>query len=173
VGFSTTFQDQTAVLQRIIKALSMLNVRAVVTLGPALHGEDLPWASNVFVCSSAPHNQLLQRAAAVVTHAGHGTVIRALAAGVPLLCMPMGRDQNDNAARVVARGAGLRLSPRASVKVIRDAVLELLECERFSQSALKLSKRISKEAPGSSAVQILEEVATAHDPSHVHGPSGC
>src|SRR5207248_8948080 len=65
----------------------------------------LPRAANVHVCASAPHSELLKQAAVVVTHAGHGTVIRALAAGVPLVCMPMGRDQNENAARVVFRGA--------------------------------------------------------------------
>ena len=42
-------------------------------------------------------------AAAVVTHAGHGTIMRALAHGIPLLCLPMGRDQDDNAARVFAQ----------------------------------------------------------------------
>ena len=40
-----------------------------------------------------------------------GTVTRALAAGVPLVCMPMGRDQPDVAARVIHAGAGLRLRP--------------------------------------------------------------
>jgi UDP:flavonoid glycosyltransferase YjiC (YdhE family) len=161
VGFSTKLQGQTPVLQRIIEALSMLNVRAVVTLGPTLPGEDLPWASNVFVCSSAPHNLLLQRAAAVVTHAGQGTVVRALAAGVPLLCMPMRRDQNGNSVRVVACGAGLRLSPIASVKLIRNAILELLEDGKYWKNAQKLSKRIFEDARSSSAVKILEEVAAA------------
>jgi UDP:flavonoid glycosyltransferase YjiC (YdhE family) len=76
VGFSTAFQNQAEVLGRIIEALSTLRVRAVVTLGPALNITDLAAAPNVFVCRSAPHNQLLPQSPAVVTHAGHGTVIR-------------------------------------------------------------------------------------------------
>jgi len=72
VGFSTAFQNQAEVLGRIIEALSTLRVRAVVTLGPALNITDLAAAPNVFVCRSAPHNQLLPQSPAVVTHAGHG-----------------------------------------------------------------------------------------------------
>jgi UDP:flavonoid glycosyltransferase YjiC (YdhE family) len=36
-------------------------------------------------------------------------VIKALAAGVPLVCLPMGRDQEDTAARVTLSGSGVRL----------------------------------------------------------------
>src|SRR5262249_2059565 len=114
VGFSSTFQNQVGPLGRVIEALRELDVRAVVTTGPAIDAAGLPAADNVHVCASAPHGELLKEAAAVVTHAGHGTVIRALAAGVPLVCLPMGRDQNDNAARVVFHGAGVRVSPAAS-----------------------------------------------------------
>ncbi|MGH3204263.1 MAG: hypothetical protein ACRDP5_19760 [Streptosporangiaceae bacterium] len=39
--------------------------------------------------------------------AEYGTVIKALAAGVPLVVAPLGRDQPDNAARVIHAGAGL------------------------------------------------------------------
>src|SRR6266545_2165701 len=104
----------------------------------------------LFFRLSAPHNQLLPDAAAVVTHAGHGTVIRSLAAGAPLLCMPMGRDQNDNAARVVARGAGLRLSPKSSIKSIRNGVLEILESPRYREKAREMVKMIAKDASNSS-----------------------
>ena len=107
VGFSTTFQNQIGVLRTVIEALRGLDVRAVVTAGPAIDLASLPVAPNVYVCASAPHSAILKQASAVVTHAGHGTVIRALAAGVPLVCMPMGRDQNDTAARVVYHGAGV------------------------------------------------------------------
>ena len=52
---------------------------------------------------------LLAEASVVVTHAGHGTVLKTLAAGVPLVCMPMGRDQKDNTVRVLRLGAGVRI----------------------------------------------------------------
>jgi MGT family glycosyltransferase len=162
VGFSTTFQNQVEVLRRVIAALGALPVRAVVTIGPALGAEAFPAPPNVYVCASAPHSEILRHASVTVTHAGHGTVMRALAAGVPLLCMPMGRDQNDNAARVVARGAGLRLKPSAKIAAIRAAVRTLLGSPRYGENARALGRQIADDARRSQAIAILEEVAAVH-----------
>ena len=159
VGFSTTFQNQAEVLSNVIRALGGLDVRAVVTTGPAIDVDSLETAENVHVCRTAPHNQLLKEASAVITHCGHGTVIRALAAGVPVVCMPMGRDQNDNAARVTARGAGVRVSPKASATAIRKAVVKVLGNESYLNAARPLGERILKDARQSLAAEILEEIA--------------
>jgi MGT family glycosyltransferase len=159
VGFSTTFQNQSGVLRRVIEALSNRDYRVVVTAGPSVDVGSLPAAANVHVCASAPHSQLLREATAVVTHAGHGTVIRALAAGVPLLCIPMGRDQNDNAARVVHHGAGLRLSLSAAPRRIQKAVRTLVEQPDYRHRARALGERIAQDARYSRAVPLLEEVA--------------
>ena len=106
VSFSTTFQNQGALVQRTLDAVSGLpGVRALVTLGPALDGTDLRAPANAVLRRSAPHGAVLPGAAAAVTHAGHGTVLRALAQGVPLLCIPMGRDQDDCETIDAARGA--------------------------------------------------------------------
>jgi len=60
-----------------------------------------------------PHGAILPHAAAVVTHGGHSTIMAALADGVPLVRMPMGRDQNANAERIAALGAGRAISSDA------------------------------------------------------------
>jgi MGT family glycosyltransferase len=159
VGFSTTFQNQAAALARVIDALRDLPVRAVVTTGPAIDAAALPSAANVHVCASAPHSVLLQDASAAITHCGHGTVIRALAAGVPLLCMPMGRDQNDNAARVVHAGAGVRLAPTAAADSIRASVQQLLATPRYRDAARRLGEIIVADSRKGIAVAELERVA--------------
>ena len=56
-----------------------------------------------------PHGEVLPHASLVVTHAGMGTVMSALSHGVPLLCLPLGRDQFFNAAMVERLGAGRAL----------------------------------------------------------------
>jgi MGT family glycosyltransferase len=159
VGFSTTFQDQAGVLSRVIIALAELDVRAVVTTGPAVDIAALPSAENVQVCRSAPHSQILPRAAAVISHCGHGTVIRALAAGVPLVCMPMGRDQNDNAVRVTARGAGVRIGPKVSPRAVRKAVTRVLKDPSYRAAAERLGRRIAEDARNSPVAEMLEELA--------------
>jgi MGT family glycosyltransferase len=159
VGFSTTFQNQVEVLRRIITALAAMPLRAIVTIGPGLGGQAFAAPPNVHVCASAPHGEILRHASATITHAGHGTVMRALAAGVPLVCMPMGRDQNDNAARVVARGAGVRLKPNAKVDAIQVAVRTLLDSPTYRANAQALGQQIFDDARQSPAISILEEVA--------------
>src|SRR5204862_434107 len=74
---------------------------------------ELRLPANVVAVGSAPHRAVLPSARLVVAHGGHGTTMKALACGVPLLTVPLGRDQADIAARVVEAGAGLRLSPSA------------------------------------------------------------
>src|SRR5690606_8028370 len=110
VSFSSTFQRQEPTLRRVVEALGRLPVRGLVSTGPALasrHGRGLVLGhvpAIVTVVESVSHAAVLPRAPAVGTHAGNGTVMRAWAAGVPLVCLPMGRDQNDNAAKVAFRG---------------------------------------------------------------------
>ncbi|HYR07476.1 MAG TPA: glycosyltransferase [Longimicrobium sp.] len=162
-SLSSTFQNQRDVLQRIIAALGTLPVRGLVTLGPAMAGERFDVPANVVAVASAPHARVFPHAAAIVTHAGHGTVMRALAHGVPLLCLPMGRDQDDNAARVFARGAGLRLRPSAAPPRIAAALRRLLDEPGFRASAERLGRIIRDDVATDRAVMELEAVGINHE----------
>jgi UDP:flavonoid glycosyltransferase YjiC (YdhE family) len=157
-SLSSTFQDQRGALRRIIAALGSLEVRGLVTLGPAMEGERFELPDNVVAVASAPHARVFPHAAAVVTHAGHGTVMRALVHGLPLLCLPMGRDQDDNAARVVARGAGVRLRPSAPAPRIAAALRRLLDEPAFREQAARLGRIIADDAAADRAVEELEAV---------------
>ena len=161
VGFSSTYQQQGPLLQRVVDALASLPIHAVVTLGQMLDDNEVTSNGNVVVVRSAPHRQILEHADLVVTHCGHGTTLKSLAAGVPMVCIPMGRDQNDTAARVVHHGAGVRLSPKASVRQIRDAVTEVLQHDRFRQSAGRLASAIEHERKSADIVAELEALAAS------------
>lgn len=58
------------------------------------------------------HEAVLERAACVVCHGGLGITQKALAAEVPVVVVPFGRDQLETARRVEFAQAGVRLSPR-------------------------------------------------------------
>jgi MGT family glycosyltransferase len=159
VGLSTTNQGQGKLLQRVADALGQLPVRGLVTTGPSVDPATLRAPANVVVLRSAPHAQVFREADAVVTHAGHGTVIRALASGLPLVCIPMGRDQPDIAARVVHRGAGLRLSPGASPAKLRTAIQRVVTEPHFREAAQRLAAAIALETESDSGVEELESLA--------------
>jgi MGT family glycosyltransferase len=163
VGLSSThMKGQRELLQRIAAALAGLPVRGVVTTGPAVDPDDIPATDRVSVRRSGPHAELFRQAALAITHAGHGTVIKALAAGVPVLGVPLGRDQADNMARVRARGAGLVLRPSASSDSIAASVQRLLADASFGECAQRLGSAIRAEVQTSRLIPTIEEVAGGH-----------
>jgi MGT family glycosyltransferase len=159
VALSSTFQDQAGCLQRIVDALAGLPVRAVVTTGPALDPAALAPAPNVSIVESAPHSQVLAEAAAVVTHGGHGTVVKSLAAGVPLVVMHHGRDQADNAVRVTARGAGVAVKRSADAGTIAAAVRRLLDDPSYRAGAARLGDALRRDAGSGELIVELEGAA--------------
>lgn len=159
VGFSSTFQDQGRVMRNVVQALAGLRVRALVTLGEMLPAHEVQSTGSVVVLRSAPHREVLPHAALLITHCGHGTTLKALAAGVPMLCLPMGRDQDDTAARVVHAGAGIRLKPQACPRAIARGVERLLNDASFRQGAGRLSAAIADEQRRTDVVAELEKVA--------------
>jgi MGT family glycosyltransferase len=156
VGFSTTFQNHAGVMQKVIDALEPLPVRVLVTLGGSIQADALRAAENCVLVESAPHSEVMREASLVVTHGGHGTVMQALAARVPMLVIPHGRDQADNAIRVTERGAGLSLAPDASVEAIRAACLRLLGEDSFRVAAKTLGDRVAADAANTTVVEELE-----------------
>ncbi|MXO59367.1 glycosyltransferase [Altererythrobacter salegens] len=159
VGFSTTFQNHISVLQRVIDALASFPVRVLVTLGPTIAAEELTPAPNTRLVASAPHGAVMKEATLVVTHGGHGTVARALLHKLPMLVIPHGRDQDGNAARVAAHGAGLMLPPAAETGEIAAAIDCLLGDPEFAASAAILGTAVAREALESDVVAQLEALA--------------
>lgn len=69
---------------------------------------------------------MLPEVALVICHAGMWTVMTALRHGIPLVCVPAGRDQDNNAQRVAALGAGRVLAADAGTGELREAVADVL-----------------------------------------------
>jgi MGT family glycosyltransferase len=156
VAMSSTPQDQVDCLQRVVDALSALPVRGIVTTGPAVDPKTLRPSNNVVVVDCAPHSEVLKHASVVVTHGGHGTVSRSLAADVPLVVMPQGRDQADNAARVESRGAGATIKSDASPTAIGAAVRRVLEQPSYAAAAKRLGDSIRADAESDMLIRELE-----------------
>lgn len=164
ISMSSTFMRQERALRRCIDAVSPMPVRALVTLGPTLDPAAFPGAENVVVVQSAPHHEVFGQADAVVTHAGMGTVARALANGLPLVCAPMGRDQDDIAARVQWHGAGLRVGRTTSAAKIQTAIRQVLDDPSFREAAERLQSAIQADVAADRAVAELEALTVMTHP---------
>ncbi|WP_454644936.1 glycosyltransferase [Bradyrhizobium liaoningense] len=161
IACSTGAQGQRDLFQRVVNAMGMLEIDAIATTGPNLKVSDLRAPQNVQLISGAPHDLIMKDVSAVVSQGGHGTVTRSLLNGLPQLVLPMGRDQAANAARVEARGAGLRLPPTASEMEIAAAVDRLITEPRFTTTARFLGEAIKVDIDRSCLVDEMETIAAA------------
>ncbi len=158
VTTSSYFQDPRAMLENACAAVRGIRARAVVTTG-AIDPATVTKDEAVFAARSLPHDQIMKQADAVITHCGLGTVHRALSFGVPLLCQPIGRDQPDVAARVVAAGAGLRLGPKAPPRRVASALNRLLTDRTYRDNAARVGARLHADAEQPAFVTELESLA--------------
>ena len=159
VSLSSTVMRQEDLLQRAADALGRLPVRALMTTGPAVDPAVIRAPQNVAVRRWARHADVLPYCSAVVTHGGHGTVIKALAAAVPLVIVPLGRDQPDNAARVIHAGAGLRVRKTADTVTLQRAIARLLDDHRYRDAARRVAEILAAERDDQLVVDELERAA--------------
>jgi UDP:flavonoid glycosyltransferase YjiC (YdhE family) len=157
VGLSTLAQGQEDLMRRCVAAVGSLEVRALVTLGPSLDPAGFgARPANVRLERFVPHSAVLPHAAAMVSQCGLGTVSKALNHGVPLVCVPLVGDQPANAARVAARGAGLRLPADASAESIAAAIGRVLAEPSFRANAARLGAAMAAEGPA--AARAADEI---------------
>jgi MGT family glycosyltransferase len=139
---------ETELLERILRALAGLPVRGFVTIGDYIDRGRLEPPDNVTLSGYVRHAAVLPHADLLVTHAGLGSVVAALAHGVPMVCLPLAREQPDNARAVVRIGAGRALDPGAAVAELSDAV----EQELHRADPVRIEPRPRR------ALELLESV---------------
>lgn len=161
ISFGTTFQNQTAAMARCLRALAPLAVDVIATTGPAVDPDALPRPANARVLAWADHDRVVPQCSLVICHGGHGTLVRPLRHGVPVLCLPMGRDHPENGRRLVEHGAGLTAPASASPHRLRRLVRRLLDDVGYARAADRLGRRMLAEQPHERAagVAALEGLA--------------
>jgi UDP:flavonoid glycosyltransferase YjiC (YdhE family) len=121
---------------------------------------------NVRVARYLPQSYVLDAAAAVISHAGYGTLMGALRRGLPMVCLPMpAADNLRNASRMSALGAGL-VVPRAELSpaTIRQALRRVLTEPRFRQAAGRIAAAITALPPPEHGALLLERLARSREP---------
>jgi len=157
VGLSTSYMDQQALLQKLCDVLAQLPVEALVTTGPAISPDSLTRGPNTTVTQFIAHDRILPAARLLVTHAGHGTVAAGLTYGVPMLCIPMGRDQPMVAQKVVDNGLGATIGPDASREQLRAAISALIMDGETRQRSEAFAVLIRAHAGMETAIRIAED----------------
>lgn len=161
VSISSQLQDDLPLAEAALVALADKPVRVVLTVGPDHEPEEVSLRpANAHVEQLVPHSAVLKRGVLLVSHAGHGSVMKALWEGKPMVLVPWGRDQPGVAARahalgvaeVVARGDGSEVTLAAAI----DRVLASSE---MHEAATSHATRLQTTDPPGTAATLLESLA--------------
>lgn len=123
-------------LSRIARACRQAGAQVLVSHAGSLSDDRARAIPADWTRSFVPQQAVLERADLCITHAGLNTALECLAAGVPMLALPLTHDQPGVAARIARCGAGLRLHPwQRGTARIADAVRTLLADPRYRRTA--------------------------------------
>ncbi|MBO9533794.1 MAG: hypothetical protein J7513_12565 [Solirubrobacteraceae bacterium] len=156
------YPGQERTLQRLLDAVAPLDLDAIVTTGRSIDPAALRVPPNAEVHRYVDHDALLPTVDLVVGHGGHGTAMRALAHGLPLLVVPgfSLTDQPYVGQRVAAAGAGRSVKKSAGVEELRAAIASLAAPGAHRDAARRLGAEFEALDPAGAAVRVLERVAT-------------
>jgi MGT family glycosyltransferase len=153
--------------ERIARAARRLDVQLLVAHCGGLDAAQeraLERAGATWVCAFAPQRAVLERADAVVSHAGVNTVLDAIAARTPILALPIAFDHPGMAARMLHAGVGLSASYRfATSSAIERKVRRLLDEPGFAPRLDALSGAVLR-AGGTARAADIVEAALRHTP---------
>ena len=158
VAPSTSQDPRQQMLRAALEGLAGEPVRVLASTNRRLPPEALPVPPNAKLVDWISYAKTMRRCAAVVCHAGHGTVTRALACGVPVVACPEAGDMAENAARVRWAGVGVSLARRfVTPRGIRLAVRRLLDDPGYAERARRLGEWADRHDGAAIASDALEQ----------------
>jgi UDP:flavonoid glycosyltransferase YjiC (YdhE family) len=145
VTFGTLYGEPELLRATVLGAASVA-AEVIVTVGRRMDPKEVgALPRNVHVHQFVAQEEILGRVSAVVCHAGSGSLLGALAAGLPVVMIPQGADQFWNADACVEAGAGLSLDvDSVCPETVSAAVRTVLEEERFGERAGGLAAEIEQ-----------------------------
>jgi UDP:flavonoid glycosyltransferase YjiC (YdhE family) len=160
VAPSTSQDPQHRLLLAALRGLADAPVRVIATWNRRLPPQPLPVPGNVTLVDWVSYSKTMPLCDLVVCHAGHGTLVRALAGGCPVLACPVAGDMNENAARVAWAGVGVRLPRRfIAARPLRLAVERALADDAMRRRAQELAAWRDAHDGADTAAQLVERLA--------------
>jgi UDP:flavonoid glycosyltransferase YjiC (YdhE family) len=157
---STAQDTEHRLLRAALRGLADAPVRVLATWNRRLPPTPLLVPDNARVVDWISYARTMPACDVVVCHAGHGTLVRALASGCAVVACPAIGDMNENAARADWAGAGVRIPRRfASPRVLRLAVERALADGSIKARAQELAAWAQRHDAGATAAGLVERLA--------------
>lgn len=146
------------IVKTALKTLGSMELRVLVTLSPGHQQDDLGRIpANVHVTGYMPHSKILPHCCLVISHSGHGIVMKSMAYGVPMVLVPWGRDQPGVAGRANRLGTAV-VVPRSecSVRALAEAIKDVFTHPVYLQRSQEVSARLGNSDGCAKAVDSIE-----------------
>ncbi|GAB3744780.1 glycosyltransferase [Amycolatopsis oliviviridis] len=143
---------------RVLAGLREVDATCVVTVGNLLDPAEFgPQPDHLHLARYLPQDDVLPYCDAAVTHGGSGSLLGAIAHGLPMVVLPMGADQPHNGDRVTELGLGRVLDViDATPEDVRDAVSSVLREPAYRAAAARLRDEVTAYQPPEKTVPLLE-----------------
>lgn len=159
VSISSQRQDDLPIAEAALAALADRPVRVLLTLGEDYDpGELAIRPPNARVEHLVPHSAVLEAGVLLVSHAGHGSVMKALWHGRPMVLVPWGRDQPGVAARAEALGVAEVVPCELAAATLPSAVERVMGSAGMAAAAAAHSERLRATDPPGLAASLLESL---------------
>ena len=160
VAPSTSQDPSHRLLRAALEGLAEEPVRVLATTNRRPPESPIEVPANAVLVDWVSYARTMPRCAAVVCHAGHGTVVRALASGTPVVACPHAGDMAENAARVRWAGLGVSLPRRFHTpRGVRLAVRRLLANPSYAARAAAIREWCATHDGAATAADELEAFA--------------
>ena len=158
VAPSTSQDPEQRMVRAALEGLADQPVRVLATINRRPPPEPLPEPPNARIVEWVSYARTMPRCDLVVCHAGHGTLARSLASGVPVVACPAGGDMAENAARVSWAGVGVSLPHRFTTpRGMRAAVGKVLSDPRYAERAGRIREWSERHDGAAVAADEIEE----------------
>jgi UDP:flavonoid glycosyltransferase YjiC (YdhE family) len=163
VAPSTAQDARHRLLRAALDGLADVPVRVLATWNRRLPPAPLRVPTNARVVDWVSYSRTMPHCDVVVCHAGHGTLVRALASGCAVVAAPAVGDMNEYAARLDWAGAGVRLPRRyVSARGVGLAVERVLAEPRIRERARAIASWSAVHDAGAAASELVEALAAKH-----------
>ena len=159
VAPSTAQDREHRLLRAALRGLADAPVRVLATWNRRLPPRPLPVPENTRIVDWVSYSRTMPLADVVVCHAGHGTLVRALASGCAVVACPAVGDMNENAARLDWAGAGVRVPRRfISPRSLELALERVLDDQRIGARAREIADWGEHHDAGDLAARLVEQM---------------
>lgn len=150
--------DEADLANAAVAALLEHNVRILVTGTDARSALTHTMTRDaVRVEPFVPHDAVLERASLFISHGGHGGVMRAMLHGVPMVLVPLGRDQDGVGYRAERQGiAKVVQKDVLSMDSVAEAINAVLADPTIAAASLKAAVRVAAMSPASASARLIE-----------------